>query len=309
MSFLRRFGRKAAPDWAPFMTGEEYAAFSEVLAADLRRRGWTWRQADDGLFVDGVPGAEPAEYGLTNIAQLCAAIERSTWPTTIAEHFDHLASLREPAAADAADEMAWDRVRDLIKLRLFAADVAAQHEMVAYPLAPGLAATLAVDFPTTVATPRRDGIGEWPPVDELYAVGLANLRTEPAPRVEVVGDPLAPIAVMIDDSFFTAARLLLLPDGVDMGGAPDAIVAVPNRHTLLVHPLRDANAVRAVTMMVQFAAKMFEDGPGSIVPDVYWWHGGALTAIPTRVERKKVDIYPPEAFVERLNTLPPGPDR
>jgi hypothetical protein len=79
MAFLRRFGRKAAPDWTSFMTGDEYAAFSDLLAADLRRRRWTWRQAEDGLFVDGAPGDAPVEYGLTNIVQPCGAIDRSTW--------------------------------------------------------------------------------------------------------------------------------------------------------------------------------------------------------------------------------------
>lgn len=308
MSFLRRLGRKPVPDWASFMTGDQYAAFLDVLGADMRRRGWTWRQVEDGLFVDEAPGEEPAEYGLTNLAQLCAAIEREAWPTAVAEHFDHMATLRAPGE-DADEQMAWDRVRQLVKLRLFPAEAAAQHAMVAYPLAPTLVATLAVDFPTTVATPRRDSIGDWPPVDEVHAVALSNLRAEPPPSVEVAGDPLAPIQVLFADSFFTASRLLLLPEGVDMGGAPDALVAVPNRHTLLVHPLRDSNAVRAVNTMIQLAARMFEDGPGSIVPDVYWWHGGALTLIPTRTEHRKIDIYPPEAFVERLNALPPGRDR
>jgi hypothetical protein len=309
MGFLRRvFRAPTAPEWASFMTAEQYRAFEVVLAADLRARRWTWRQDGDGLFVDGAPGEGPAAYGLTNIAQLCAAIDRAAWPTAIAEHFDHLASLHVPGT-DADDAMAWVRVRGLLKLRLFPAEAATQHEMVTYPLAPSIVASLAVDFPTTVATPGRDGIADWPPVDELYEIAIANLRAEPPPQVDVVGDPLAPIQVVLDDSFFTASRLLLLPEGVDMGGAPDAIVAIPNRHTLLVHPLRDANAVLAVNTMTQLAARMCAAGPGSIVPDVFWWHTGALTVIPSQTSRKGIDIFPPAAFVERLNGLPPGPSR
>ena len=55
------------------------------------------------------------------------------------------------------------------------------------------------------------------------------------------------------------------------------------------------------------AAGLHRDGPGSIVPTVYWWHAGALTPIEARFDGKEVVVRPPDAFVELLETLEPAP--
>ncbi len=282
MGFLRRvLGGSKAPAWASFMTGDQYAAFERVLHADVRARGWRFEQRDDGLFVDR-GGEEPAVYGLTNIAQLCAAIDRADWATAVREHFDHMVA-NEAESGD--DRMAWERVAGLVKLRLYPSEVAEEYDMIAYPLAPGLVAVAAVDLPTTVATPQRGSTGDWPPVDEVWRVALGNLRGEPAPVTQTLGDAPSGLALALDDSFFTASRLLLLPDGFAMDGTDDALVAVPTRHSILVHPIRDLGAVQALNAMTMVATRMHEDGPGSIVPTVYWWHRGALTQIPALARR------------------------
>jgi hypothetical protein len=301
MGVLQRLRGKPVPWWVQgFMDAGQYEAFEAALHADLRSRGWTWRQEDDGIFVDGAPGEEPTVYGLTNIAQRCAAIDRSDWPVAIKDHFDHVSGT---LAGLPDDDLGWEGARPLLKLRVFTVDQAESMSMVSYPLTPVLVAALVVDYPTTVRMLVREHIADWPPVDELYAVALENLRADPAPDWQRVGIGPEAFLAMLDDSFFTAARVLLLPDGVDLGGAPDAVVAIPNRHALLVHPIRDLGVVKATQTMIAITARLFDEGPGSISRDLYWWHGGALTTIPVQVDGKSVSMFPPDAFVERMNAL------
>jgi hypothetical protein len=300
MGFLKRLRGGSAPWWVQgFMDAGTYAAFDAALQVDLRARGWTYNQENDGIFVQGEPGTEPTVYGLTNVAQRCAAADRSDWPAMLKEHFDFVST--HLAAVD--DALTFDAARPMLKLRIFAVDQAESMNLVSYPLTKDLSACLVVDEPTTVRMLSREHITDWPPVDQLHAVALENLRAEPVSGPELIGEGDSAVSVILDDSFFTAARVLLLPEGVDMGGAPDAVVAMPNRHALLVHPMRDLGVVRATQVMIPVVAKLFDDGPGSIARDLFWWHGGALTPIPVTFDGKKAAMYPPDAFMERLNQL------
>ena len=301
MGFLRKLvgGGAKAPDWASFLTGEEYAAFQAALEADLRARGWSYTQRDDGLFVDmGDP--EPRVYGLTNLAQLCARVERADWPAAIRDHFDHMDKLFAEVDADVP----WDAARALLKPRVFPTGDAERYEAVSYPLTPELSVVLALDYPDSVKTLHRDHVDAWPAADELYAIALENLRADPAPAPETVTGPNGvAFDVYEGDSYFTASHLLRL---AELRGDPrltHALVAVPNRHLMLVHEIRDLTVAPTLGAMVNGAASAYESGPGSITPDVLWWHAGALTRIPAWIDKKGVNIAPPDAFTELLNTL------
>jgi hypothetical protein len=61
--------------------------------------------------------------------------------------------------------------------------------------------------------------------------------------------------------------------------------------------------VQAVQTMLQVGMNAYQEGPGSLSPDLYWWHRGALTLLPSSIDRKGVQFFPPDAFVELLNSL------
>jgi hypothetical protein len=305
MTFLRRLLRGSSPEWASFLEPEAYAAFEAALHADLRARGWIFRQVDDGIYVDDPEGSEPWEYGLTNLAQVCGGADREAWPDIIRAHFDHMEALRTEPVEEPAT---WEAARPILKLRLFGPDHAALDGVVRYPVAPGIVAVLALDLPSTVNSLTREAIDGWPPVDELFAVALDNVRAEPVADTEIVGDSPVAITAVSGESFFVATRLLLLPEVVDLAGAGHALVAVPNRHTLLARPIRGPGTIPALSLMVQLAARLYRDGPGSIVPTVYWWHGGALTPIEARFDGKKVEVWPPDDLIGLLDALGPDPE-
>jgi hypothetical protein len=49
---------------------------------------------------------------------------------------------------------------------------------------------------------------------------------------------------------------------------------------------------------------MFEQGPGSISPDLYWWREGSVTLLPSQFDGSNIQFMPPDEFVQALNALP-----
>jgi hypothetical protein len=109
-------------------------------------------------------------------------------------------------------------------------------------------------------------------------------------------EPGSSVRLWYGDSFYVATRVLrlgeVLPDG-----ATDALVAVPNRHTLIVHPIVDAGAIPAMQAIYGLAVQLYRDGPGSISDQPYWWHEGTLTQIPHQEQGRKIAVIPPEGLV------------
>ena len=303
MGFLRKLVGGRVPGWADFMTREHYETFDRALHADLKARGWTYRQDQDGIFVETSPGQPPNVFGLTNIAQPCASLEnQADVPKAIREHFDTVSA---QAAAAADEEPPFEDVRPLLRPRVFATDQDDKDRAASLLLCPELLVRVAIDYPTSVAVLFELGKAEdWPPFDELLRIATDNLLAEPAPDPEHldVGNG-ASVDGYEGESFFVAARLVALPQLLGKPDLAHALVAVPNRHLLFVHEIRDTSVIPALGGMAAMADGAFKAGPGSISPAVFWWHHGALTWIPVSVGRKGIDIAPPDAFVELLNSL------
>ena len=306
MSFLRRLRRRRAPFWAPFFTGGEHERFLAVLRAEMHRRGWTFDEDEDGLIVHPPAFEHDQEFGLANLAQLCHLAGEPAWPEVIGDHFTNLLKAHEE---DTPQLEAWDNARPLLKLRLFGPQTVLPDRVVTYPVARGLVATLALDLPTTVRILNRTTTEHWPPVDELYRAALENTLAEDPPDAVLLREAEAPTTFLSGDSMFVASRALALPGVVDLAGAAGAFFAVPNRHTLMVHAIRDARAVPALYGMIAMAHDLHRDGPGSIIATVYWWHAGAMTPIEASFDGKQVAVTPPDGLGELLESVGASPPR
>jgi len=306
MSFLRRAlgGGDKAPDWAAFMKADEYRAFADAVLADFTKRGLNAQVTDDGAVVVA-DGAVPGTFGLSNLAQLCHALERSQWTDAIRSHFENLEA-SERAQDDLAD---FTKARDLLKVRVFRTSEIppeALEAMTRTALAPDLVAVLAADLPTTVMTVNREMAAGWGvPIDELFAIARQHMaaEVESYERSSVpIGDGVA-VEALVGDSFFVASQIIRFEE-LAAPGANGALVALANRHQLLWHDIEKvAGTVAAVQVMLQLALRGYQEGPGSLTPDLYWWHRGALTLLPGFIDKKGLNFVPPDEFVQLLNGL------
>jgi len=305
MSFLRRaFGGDRAPDWALYMSGDEYRAFARHLEQEMSKRSWTSQITDGGTVVVDRGTGTPEEFGLSNLAQVCHQLDRSGWADAIAAHFTNL------LAAEAAGKRLNDFAvaEPLLKVRVYrASDMPplALAGMVTTPLAPDLVGVLVADLPTTVQTLGKETVAGWgTPIDELFGIATRHMAEEAATydQSDVDLGAGATANAMSGNSFFVGSQVIRFRELA--GGLPQgALVVLPTRHILIWHPIETAEkTIRAVNSMIALAANLYSQGPGSLTPTLFWWHG-ALTVLPAITDGGKVQFAPPDEFVELLNSL------
>lgn len=305
MSFLRRaFGGDRAPEWASFMSGDEYRAFAQALGDEMTKRGWTSRITDAGSVVVDRGAGQPEEFGLVNLAQICHQVERSRLPEAIETHFANLATA-EAVTATLAD---FGVAEPLLKVRVYRASELPSEAlagMVTTPLAPDLVGVLVADLPTTVQTLSKATVSGWGvAIDELFGIATRHMAEEAATYdtsdIDIGGGASA--KAMSGNSFFVGSQIIRFRDLA--GDLPQgALIVIPTRHILLWHPIATAEStIRAVNSLIALARNLHAQGPGSLTQTLFWWHG-ALTVLPAVVDGGKVQFVPPDEFVELLNSL------
>ena len=95
-----------------------------------------------------------------------------------------------------------------------------------------------------------------------------------------------------------------LEDYIESPTPYGAVVAVPHRHVVVFHAIRNLGVVKAISAMLPVAFGMYQEGPGSISPNLYWYRDGKFTLLPSKVTAKEITFLPPDTFVtEVLNIL------
>jgi hypothetical protein len=268
VTLLGRFfgSRDDVPEWAKFFSPDEYQAFLGAVDEEMRRRQLPF-EFGDGTVRVSPPDQEGADYGLLNLAQTCHAAGRAEWPTTIQEHFDNaFRSSRDSEELDAKSDRL-EAVRAFLKVRLYHTDYLDQMGdggLVHRVPAEGLIETLVYDLPGSVRTVPPEHVRKWGlPIDELFQIGLDNVKAEPPPvrqnfDVGRGGDP-------------GAGRRQLL-HGVPRA-LPRAAPGIALRPTArwwrcriatrsLFHPIENMRVIGAVNSMIPITFGMYQRGQG-----------------------------------------------
>ena len=168
-----------------------------------------------------------------------------------------------------------------LRVRLQPAEfVAAVEDLAALEVADGLYATLVLDYPESSQPVTTDQLIAWDlELDPAVELALDNVAWDGAPihdsaavgggTVEVYGERI-----------YAASWVLLLDDLLDAAAPSGVVVAIPTRENLDVHVV-SADSRPVLDVMAEVAYQTYEDGPASITDDLYWWHDGELTTIPT----------------------------
>jgi hypothetical protein len=295
-----------SPKWARFMRDGEWQAFLAAVEVELQRRGWKYKLEDGyvwapwGAEKSGEDDGEDEALSLLNLAQLCHAAGEAQFPRVIQNHFDALVAGRKDRVL--ADVLAGDlaQARPHLKVRLYPRETfrTDADQFVVRDIADDLCAVLCFDLPSNVVTVNHESLARWQcSADEVWYQALANLRRTERGVLDDIDVGGATLKAMTGDSFFVASNLLLLGDFLDQELAWGALAAVPNRHTLVFHPIVDMSALRAIDAMVVMASGMCAEGPGSISPNLFWWRDGNLRTLPTVEADDHFEFVPPDDFV------------
>ena len=333
----------ADPDALWPLGDEVATALLGLLEVELRGRGLRWRvAARDTLEVGRAdapwPGARVRLGPLRERMRDCA---KADWPDLIEQYVSSLRNGGAPghgSAARSAAESVWERMRPPLRARILAADAvdgAASGSLVRHA-ADGLLEAVVTEAGLSEAGVSETGIpdaggngnatghawhtgpgGELVSAREAMDWGVAEHEVFEAARANVRGcSPLEVERFTIDGtdllalfgpSHYAATHVLWLADY--LGGAPGwdeadgALVVVPHRHLIAVHPIESAAVVAAAGTLLRFAARQYETCPGPISDQLYWWHGGELDRLPSDSVGETLQVFPSDRFAELLDRL------
>jgi hypothetical protein len=287
------------------MGRDEADAFLAAVDAELTSRGVAHSMGEGQVSVER--HGQSNDYGLTNLAQVCHQVGRGRWSEAIGQHFDNLFAATDADAELRERARDFEAVRTILKVRLYPGASLGGMEPsppASWELAPGLTAAFVYDLPTTVTTANADQVAGWRrDHQELLAVALDNLRTDP-----VETQAMGAVTAAVGDHFFAASHALLLGERLPAEAGGQAVFAVPHRHALLYAPMVDLGVVQAINQLIVSAVSMFQEGPGSISPGLYWWREGSVSLLPAQFDGRNVQFAPPDEFVQVLNRLSAVPN-
>lgn len=278
MRWFRRGGDDAEPprddgprdDGLPTMSVARAARFTAAAQQAFRELGLETVARGDGALL----AADGLVVNLRTIAHTAATLPEHRWRRFLALHARTLVAARSTSAPESLDD-----VRDSLHLRLF--DRAAlMPDATGVPVAGDLFAIAVLDHPDHiqgVTDPAAiERLGGWAAVRDT---GLANLR-----RLTTDETTELPHAVHVSrGGWYQASRLLVLDSllAADLRlerPAHGVLVAVPNRHLLLVHPLGAAPLVDAVRTMAG-VAQGESRGPGGLSGALFYGHDGVVEQV------------------------------
>ena len=297
----------AQPEWKSWLTAPQRAVFLQSLQAVFDARGLQVSISSDALVMGDIA------VDLLTLAQRCAQAEVADYPQVIEANIDDLLlSCRDTIASTVLDQD-WEQARAWVKLRLLPLEQisGSEDELISAPIGADLAIVLVYDLPDSVVSVLPEAAAGWPVNGaELWPITLDNLRDEdPPPEVERIVLAEGVDAFLVSgESLFITSRLLLLGDILPPERFPQgALVIVPHRHVMVLHPILDQGVYDAMAGLSLMGQEMFASGPGPLSPAVYWWQGNAIERIEITVdvEADEVTLSPSEALDAMLEALPP----
>ena len=273
-----------------FMQPDAWLAFHCEVYDAVAELGLTVARIDPGV----VRLRSGRSLALLQLAQHCHTRPRDEWSRLITAHLRtmtaHLDQLAEPFSMfDLRIRLVPDTPADTGMLR----------QLGGKPFADGIVQVLAVDVDDAVrCVPTSEIAANGWDIDEAW--GSARVQTElleVPDEIHVVDIGGADLIHVFGERPFTAGTVGAIDDVIAEYahiGELGAIVSMPLRHSVLVHPIDDATVRFAIAGMIPISRQLFKQGPGSVSPHLYWWRNGALEWIPTFFDGtlSGVEFYP-----------------
>jgi hypothetical protein len=268
----------------------------------------------DVVIDDGYASADGnVRYGLTNLAQTCAAAHEREWARLIADHFDRME--RSTARTEALHELMkdWAAVRDRLVLRMWeTVDVEGMvqsgGEFVSEERAPGLSAVLMVDDEEVTVNVQGEHAAAWGvPTGELIEIAMENvarLEGEAGTEPVMLGEE-SEVPVMLYDGggVWSAAMALRLESLPGMSGAQGAMVSVPTRSMFFSVPINGPEFVGRIGPLIGVTQQAANDGPGEVSRRLWWVREGRWVELPYSVKGGKIEFMPPDEFNRMVEGL------
>ncbi|SFW73654.1 hypothetical protein [Chitinophaga sancti] len=289
-----------------YFTPEEYSQFMTLLDEYLGAQEIVYT-VDDHILTVSTDRYGSSRLGIINLVQACKQMPADEWREHIQLHFEQLEQSHNYMQEFSARAHEYDKIKDLLGVRLYHnsfLDNVEENTTLTKQVTEDIMAMLVFDLPNAVMSVD----GEYPEIwnktiDELFTTGIANIKNkyELVPQQQELGDKKR--WSIHNEHLYSPNVLLDMDNYPEIIGTYGTILAVPNRHLVLLYPIESMEVIEIVNMFTRIVPHMNLQGPGSISPCIYWHYNDVFTNIPFEGNDEEVGIYPPENFVEILNKI------
>lgn len=306
--------------------GDEVAtALVGLLEVELRGRGLRWRLlARDRLEVGNTDAGWPGvAVDLAPLREQMRDCAKADWPELVEQYVSDLrldptatspispTPLTSSNTVNPINGSIWQQAREPLRARILPAD-ASLSGMLQRPVADGLVETVMTERgsqPFLGAEPvsAADALGWGVAEHVVFDAARANARAAAPLEAEGFTIDGANLIALFGASHYTATHVLWLAEHLaeipGYAAANGALVVLPHRHLIAVHPIESAAVVDAAGTLLRFAARQFETCPGPISDQLYWWHEGALHRLPSDSVGETLQVFPSDRFAALLDRL------
>ena len=304
---MKWFRREAEPrpEWARPL-GSEYELFRTAVDEHLHGRdaAYDWSVADGTVTIRR--GHLSHVASLENLVRLYRTAGHLERPILIREFFEPVFEL-EPDIEDWATARALMRVglRSPAYLEASKGDGMDFH-VEQHQLADELMAVLFLERSKSWSLCTTEMLAEWgaEPTD-AWSAALANLQDDPVIKDETtMVHGSVPVRAIFGATAFSAARLLALPDYVEVNDSRGAIVGVPSGSELLAHAITSSTYEVAGNFLIKAVSELYlAEEIDALSPHLYWWRPSGLQPL-TTISGTQLTWRPPPEFTEMVSGLP-----
>lgn len=294
------------PDWASFFNNENYTEFIKVVRDYFSQKNIEYT-IQDGVLIVGTNEFGMNNLGLVNVAQVCNQDEKRNYRLIVKEHFDSLIRTNEFNLEFRKSILDYDKIKGYIGVRLYSTDYFGQLDKISLltkQLTENIYTTLIFDLPDAIETIKKEDADNWgKSFDELFETGIENIRQKCPFEIsqEEIGD--FTIWFIQGNHFFTPNIVFDFNKYPELIGTYGSLIGIPHRHAVIIYPIENVGVVNAINSLIPIINGMYHEGPGSISGDLYWYKDGSFENLPYKIEEGKIQFYPPDRFVNLLNTI------
>lgn len=294
------------PNWALFFENSEYSTFIYEIENYFRKLNIEI-EISDGIILVAENELGFSNLGLSNVAQNCKQDKPKNYKDIIRDHFNSLieANKFEIEFEKIADN--FEEVKKYIGVRLYNKeyiDYVGKEFTIGKDFEGDIYSMLVFDFPHSIASIKPEQINKWgKSIDELFEIGLQNIKDKYPLTITKENFNVFDIWFANSDHFFTPNIVYDLENRKELRGSKGLLIGIPHRHSAIIYPIENLEVVKAINGIFPAIYNMNVEGPGSLSNKVFWYIDETFTEIPYKMEDGKLQLFPPDNFLQLLNEL------
>jgi hypothetical protein len=241
---------------------------------------------------------DEGSFELFAIGRMCIAQNEKEWVTIIADHVSRVRSAQKAAREFLESNPSFDEARDRLRSQLSPVRDASAHDVARSLEGTELRETIVIDFGDSESRLPKSAIERWGvAVEAVFSAARENNAKDPA----LTRREFEHSSLVLFTGDRASARALDPASLVDVDPRFGAIVAFAAQDAALVMPLHDAGDLMQLSFG-PLAATFDEIRARAPRPlgGVYWWHRGALTAVPRVMTATGITWIVPDELSGRL---------